>query len=105
MKKKEIVKNNILFNDIIHTGNKRKNLFFIIYNKESTNAFPKFGIAISKKLGNAVLRNKQKRRMRELLTKNKKIFSKYQDYIIIIRKDFITANFAMLEKELINIMK
>lgn len=105
MKKKEIVKNNILFNDIIKTGVKVQNKFFIICKKSNNQPFPRFGIAISKKLGNAVIRNKQKRKVRMILTKNKKIFSKYEDYIIIIRKEVLNTNFQKLEEELVNLMK
>ena len=97
MKKSEVVKSNKLFNEIIAKGKKCQNAYFVIYNKE-------FGIAISKKLGNAVTRNKQKRRMRELLTINKKIFSNNRDYIIIIRKAFINANYELLNKELNKLM-
>ena len=104
MKKSEVVKSNKLFNEIIAKGKKCQNAYFVIYNKESTDNYPKFGIAISKKLGNAVTRNKQKRRMRELLTINKKIFSNNRDYIIIIRKAFINANYELLNKELNKLM-
>ena len=60
MKKYEIVKEHKEFEDILTNGSYRKNLYYVIYNKDSNYNFPRFGIAVGKKLGNAVIRNKIK---------------------------------------------
>jgi len=87
MKKKEIVKDNRLFNSIIDNGNKQKNKYFILYNIKVSNPGPKFGIAVGKKVGNAVIRNKYKRKIRAIVDYNKLLFPKNYNYIIIVRKE------------------
>ena len=46
IKKREVVKDNKLFNNIIKTGKWVKNNYFVIYYLESNNEIPKFGIAV-----------------------------------------------------------
>ena len=58
MKKLYIVKTNRQFEDIITTGKCYKNKYFVIYNKDNNLKYDRFGISVTKKLGNAVFRNK-----------------------------------------------
>lgn len=104
MKKYQIVKEKKDFDNILHTGKYIKNKYFVIYYKESKNNFPRFGIAVGKKVGNAVIRNKLKRRYRIILTKNKNKFSNFKDYIIIVRESSLNLEFDKLEEELINVI-
>ena len=64
MKRIETIKDKKLFNNIIRNGKFKKNEFYVIYNikKEEEQQF--FGIAISNKVGKAVIRNKLKRQTR-----------------------------------------
>ncbi len=103
MKKKEIVRSNIIFNEIINTGTKISSQYFTIYYKEKDNSL-KFGIAVGKKIGNAVVRNKYKRRIKTILDKIKNL-AKIYNYIIVLRKNCLNISFQELEKELCAIMK
>lgn len=103
MKKYEIVKEHKDFDDIINTGKYKKGNYFVIYNKESNNK--RFGIAVSKKTGHAVIRNKIKRVTRMILETNKNMFKNNNDYIIIVKKNAIDANYCDLEKDILNIIK
>ena len=105
MKKVEVIKQKEEFNNIIKTCSYYKNKYFTIYIRKRDFNISKFGIAISKKVGNAVTRNKQKRRLRVIIDLNKDIFSKSNDYIIMIKKDCVSANFHDLEKKLIQLIK
>lgn len=100
MKKYEIVKEHKEFDNIIASGRYKKTLYFILYNKESNFDYPRFGIAVGTKVGNAVVRNKLKRQYRMLLTNNKKLFKNKQDYIIIVKRSSLTASFKQLEETL-----
>jgi len=85
MKKSEVVKKSRDFEKIIHSGEIVKNKEFVIYfldNPENNH----FGISVGKKIGNAVVRNYYKRIIRNICDKNKKLYSKSRDYIIIMRK-------------------
>lgn len=105
MKKFEIVKEAKEFDKIIHKGKYNKNKYFILYNNESENNYPRFGIAVGKKTGNAVMRNKQKRKIRTIIDKNKKTFPNHRDYIIIMKGSALTLSFSKMEQELINLIK
>lgn len=100
MKKYEVIKEKREFDEIIHNAPYLKNKYYIIYNKDRENKFPRFGIAVGKKLGNAVTRNKVKRQVRAIIDNNKNLFKNNRDYIIIIKKNFLDLNFATMEKEM-----
>jgi ribonuclease P protein component len=62
----------------------------------------------SKKLGNAVNRNKIKRRIKNIIDKNKKLYENNLDCIIIVRKRCLELTYEEMEKsfcELINKIK
>ena len=105
LKKYEIVKKNTDFNDIINTGRCIRNKYYSIYYKDSEDDFPKFGLAVSKKCGNAVDRNKIKRQLRNLNADNKKLFSIKMNYIIMVRKEILNVSYLQMEEQLINLIK
>jgi ribonuclease P protein component len=105
LKKYEIVKKNTDFNDIINTGRCIRNKYYSIYYKDSEDEFPKFGLAVSKKCGNAVDRNKIKRQLRNIIDDNKKLFSIKMNYIIMVRKEILNVSYLQMEEQLINLMK
>lgn len=99
MKKYEIVKKNTEFNDIINKGAYLKNKYYYIYYKDNSFSFPRFGLAVSKKCGNAVNRNRIKRQLRTIIDANKKMFLNY-DYIIMVSKRINEISFDKMENEL-----
>lgn len=105
MKKFETVKNKREFDNIIKTGNFIKNDVFIVYFLNHKEEFPKFGIAVGKKIGNAVTRNKYKRIIRNIIDKNKLLFKKEFDYIIIIKRKCLNMSFIELNDSLSFLIK
>ena len=93
MKKEEVVKNNRDFDRIIKNGQYKKNNEFIIYYINNDKEIDRFGISVSKKIGNAVTRNYYKRVIRNICDKSKNLYSKRKDYIIIMRKGLILLKF------------
>ena len=105
MKKREIIKQNTDFNDIIKTGKCLKNKYYNIYYKDGLNKNPMFGIAVSKKCGIAVERNKIKRRIRMIIDNNKFLFENNCNYIIMVRKEIVNIDYQEMEKSLIDILE
>ncbi len=105
MKKYEIVRKNIVFNDIINTGAYFKNKYYYIYYKDNGLDFPKFGLAVSKKCGNAVARNKLKRQLRSIIDNHKNLFKNGFDYIILTRKAIVEASYQEMEESIISLLK
>ncbi len=105
MKKKEIVKQNNEFQEIINNKNYVKNDTFNIYIRKRKANKPRFGIAISKKNGNAVIRNKLKRRTRAILDLTKQDFPNSYDYIIMIKKKCVSLTYQEMHSKLIELIK
>ncbi len=103
MKKKEIVKSKQDFDSIIKTGKKISNRYYHVFYQKADETL--FGIAVSKKLGNAVFRNKNKRQLRNILNKNKNIFKNNRKYIIMIKGEGVKLSYNEKEIKLIDLMK
>lgn len=102
MKEKYRVKNKELFNNIIKTGSQTRSKYFYIYYKDNNLDYSRFGIAVGKKIGKAVVRNKYKRIIRMILSENKKTFKNNRDYIIMIKNTGLTATYEQLKGDLKN---
>lgn len=105
MKKREIVKDNKKFNEIINKGSQVKNKYFIIYKEKKKQSFPNFGIAVGTKIGNACIRNKYKRKIRAILDENKNVFQNDTDYIIIMKKTCLDINYKQMSDELVKLIE
>lgn len=104
MKKKQIIQKSNEFTEIIHKCPYKRNNYFIIYyrkNKEHN----RFGISVPTKTGKANIRNKIKRRVKNILDKNKNSVHSSYDYVIIIRKRLLELSFSEIEKELITLIE
>ena len=105
MKKKYIVKSTRDFDSIIKNGICIKNKYYVIYYKINNLLYDRYGISVSKKLGNAVFRNKCKRQLRFIVDKYKKYYQNNFDYIIIIRNGYVDYNFYFNDKSFIRLIE
>ncbi len=105
MKRKETIKNKKLFNHIIKNGDFKKNNYYVIYKTESENENINYGIAISKKVGNAVIRNKLKRQTRAIIDSHRNLFKNNHNYIIMIRKSCANIEYKILESSIIDLLE
>ena len=104
MKKTYIVKKKQDFDLIIKEGRFCKNNSYVIYYKKNAFPYDRFGISVGKKIGNAVNRNKHKRKLRAIIDNYKKIYVNNQDYIIILRGSAKDKDYQTLDKDFLNIM-
>lgn len=105
MKRYEMVKSHEEFNEIINKGKKLGNKYMLIFCLEKDFEKPNFGIAVGKKLGNAVIRNKFKRQFRMIVDKHRFLFKNNNNYIIMIKREANNATFSELEKEFVNLLR
>lgn len=106
MKKKDIIKDSNDFNSIIKKENKISNDSFAIYYRKNTIGKNRFGISVGKKLGNAVFRNKCKRRIRMIVTHSMaEMKNRGVDYVIILRKNGSNLNYQQLEKKYLDLLR
>lgn len=104
MRKLYIVKDTRDFEKIITKGICNKNRCFIVHSLNNDLPYNRYGISVSKKLGNAVFRNKYKRKIRSIIDNNKKDYNNSKDYIIILRKGALDKSYQELSKGLIELI-
>ena len=103
MKKIEIIKSSREYTEIINTNIYRRSKYFGIYYRK-TGDENKYGITIPKKTGTAVIRNKIKRRVKNIIDNNKNIVQKGYDYVIIVKKGIVDLTYQDMEKELLKLL-
>ena len=103
MKKINIVKKNLEFNEIIKKGKKYYSDLFFVYILKNSFSYNRFGISVSKKVGNAVIRNKYKRRIKNIIDNTPISFNVY-DVVIISRPKLKFSEYSDIENNIIKLM-
>ena len=93
------------FDYIIKNGKYRKNNEYVIYYIDTDKEYNRFGISVSKKIGNAVTRNYYKRIIRNICDKSKNLYSNSKDYIIIMRKGLTLLSFEEAYQSMNDLLK
>lgn len=91
MNKKYIISKNEEIEKIIKKGNKIVNKYYIIYSEKNDFEYNRYAISVSKKLGNAVIRNKLKRRTKEIIRISS--IKNGKNYVIILRKEIFDLSY------------
>lgn len=99
MKKINVVKSNKDFNQIIKNNKPFRYKSYVIYLERNNSDIYHFGISVGKKIGNAVVRNKYKRRIRNII--DKKCYQKGFNCIIIVGKGILNLSFKQMEDDLL----
>lgn len=106
MKKSYRVKKNKEFQHILKYGKSFANRELVIYYKEKPlQKHFRIGISVGKKLGNAVVRNKLKRYIREVFNQIEDAVIPEVDIIIIVRKPSIHLPFSQMKKSVLHLLR
>ena len=94
------------FSKVYRYGKSVVNYQFVIYYKEQ-HIRPTFrlGISASKKLGNAVVRNRLRRTVKEIWRKHQDRIAAQYDYVVIVRKAAVQLDFHQMEKSMLHLLK
>ena len=93
------------FNAIFKEGESVANRRFVIYRLANSQEHFRVGLSVSKKLGNAVMRNQIKRRIRHILIDHRNELVDNVDFIVIARKGVENLDYAELEKNLLHVLR
>ena len=105
MRKSYRVKREKDFNAIFKSGMNCANRKFVIYRLPQEQPHFRVGLSVSKKLGNAVVRNRIKRLIRSVLTELKPQLQSEIDFIVIARKPVVSMNYQELKKCMMHVLK
>lgn len=106
MKKDYRIKKNKEFQEVFKKGKSVANRQFIVYvlRKPDQEQF-RIGLSVSKKVGNAVVRNQIKRYIRQTFHELHDLVHTRNDYVIIARKPAADMDMHEVKKSLIHVLK
>lgn len=106
MKKEYRVKKNKEFQEAFKKGKSFANRQFVVYTlKKTDQEHFRIGLSVSKKIGNAVMRNQIKRYVRQAFLELEGEINNQFDLIIIARKPVADMGFHEIKKSLIHVLK
>ena len=100
------------FDAVYRQGRSVSTRYLVLYwfERDSTDAdSPRLGIAVPKKLGGSVVRNRMKRRLREAWTRTMSAVPTQHDYVLVAREGLPEAvearGFDWLEERVVEILQ
>ncbi|QTL99871.1 ribonuclease P protein component [Iocasia frigidifontis] len=100
----ESLKKNKDFSRVYSRGKSFVTYNLVLYYYPNRLDYNRIGYSISKKIGNAVVRNKLRRRLKEITRLNSSVKKGY-DLIFIARKPVINLQYSGLERDVIKLYK
>lgn len=92
------LKKNHLFRRLYRKGNRCANRYLVLYQRRNGSGENRVGITVSAKLGNAVARNRLRRRLREIYRTHETSFRRGFDLVAVGRTAAMEADFQSLER-------
>jgi len=104
-KKKHKIRKRRDFQSIYQEGRRIHSKSFVILLRRNDEGEKRLGITVSKKVGNAVKRNRIKRLLREYFRLNRDRFPDSMDVVFIARKDISLLKYPEVCRELDDVLK
>ena len=80
----------------LYASSGHANGYLVLYARPNRSATNRVGITVSKKLGHAVVRNRVRRRLREIYRLNEERFAPGWDIVVVARSRCVDADFQKL---------
>lgn len=105
MNKVMSLRSNLEFKEIYKVGKNFWNRNLILYVRKNNLGYNRVGYSITKKVGNSVVRNKIRRRMKEIYRLNLLELEQGYDLIFIPKKNVVDISYPELESAMVHIVK
>jgi ribonuclease P protein component len=102
--KTESIKKNIDFKKVYKRGRSNVGRYLVVYLMKNRTSENRLGITVSKKVGNAVIRNRVRRLIKETFRKYEDTLSPGYDIVIVARVASNSANYKQIDKNLIKLI-
>ena len=79
------------------------NGYLVLYARRNRTDTNRVGVTVSKKLGKAVVRNRVRRRLREVYRLNEELFAPGWDIVVVARSRCIHADFSKLTQSYLSL--
>ena len=96
------LKLNHIFRRLYSTQGKA-NKYLVLYSRKNRSSTNRVGITVGKKLGHAVVRNRVRRRLREVYRLNEDRFMPGYDIVVVARSRAIRADFKTLTESYLSL--
>ena len=93
------------FEAVYRSGQRRSSRQFVVFFRRNELGRSRFGASVKKALGGAVVRNRIRRRIREILRLNQSEIPTGWDMVIHPRGSVARANFSELATELLDLLQ
>ena len=97
MKRAVTLKENYEFRRLYQKGKSAVSGCMVVYCRKNKLGHNRLGITVSVKLGHAVVRNRARRRLREVYRLNESRFRPGYDIVVVARSRAVTADFGALQ--------
>lgn len=102
MKFSSALKLNHIFRRLYATSG-HANSYLVLYARRNRSARNRVGLTVSKKLGCAVVRNRVRRRLREVYRLNEERFAPGWDIVVVARSRCVGADFSKLTQSFLSL--
>lgn len=94
------------FNKVFRFGKSVANQQFVLYHLlKPEHEFFRLGVSVSKKIGNAIVRNRLRRVMKEIVRLHKDCITLTADFILIARKPIVEMDYQQIEGCMLHVLK
>jgi ribonuclease P protein component len=95
------------FNKVFKNGLRleNKNIKILVYKRNDGQSIRRLGLITAKRVGAAVIRNRIKRRLREIFRTNKHFLNPGLDLIFISKPGIVLLDYGKLEKIILDLLK
>lgn len=97
------IRENQAFRRVFANGKHRADKILVLYRLANGADVCRFGFSVSRKVGGAVIRNRLRRRLKEICRLNQDLFSSGYDYVVVARPAAAGADYRTLCSSLLTL--
>lgn len=105
MRFSKALKENHIFQRLYHKGRSCAGKYMVVYCRENRSQTNRIGYTVGKKLGHAVVRNRARRRLREVYRLAEQNLRPGLDVVVVARSRCVDAKFTALQDEFARLAK